>query len=364
MRKLMRYIKAVLSRNRYLSANRDTNNISLKGKVSIQLITAVSFFVLSVANVIQESYTMLIYTMIGFAVNAAVAVIAFKTKNEKISSYSAILFCTVTFAFFVIGGGNDGFAALWIALMPSFAMAIIDFKIGFISCVASQIFLIAVFWTPIHEALPYQYTEQFCVRFPLFFFVSVVLGLGMAVFLQKSQYEAKLHLSELQRVTEIANTLAKFDSLTGLANRRYVYEMFEKEYGNENIPHCIVMGDIDHFKTINDTYGHVVGDEVLVNVSKYITELLPKDYVKSRWGGEEFLIAANERMDCVYEQIEKLRVKISEHEFFSNGKSFNITVTFGIAEYRKKEDLNGAISLADKRLYIGKETANNSTVCK
>ena len=82
--------------------------------------------------------------------------------------------------------------------------------------------------------------------------------------------------------------------LTQLANRRYSYEQLSSDFSANDVRHCIVMGDIDNFKYVNDTFGHEFGDDVLITISKYINEILPNDYLKSRWGGEEFLFAANE----------------------------------------------------------------------
>lgn len=359
-KKIISHVKSIIYKNRYLSKN--ASGTSLRGKIILQLITSASFLVLSITNIKEKSYAMLIYTAIGFALNLLFAIISYLIKSEKLCSYSSVITCSVIFALFVIVGGNDGFASLWIILLPVFAMAIMDFFIGFVSCAVLEVFLIVVFRTPLRERLLYQYNEQFCLRFPMLFLISFIMGLATTIIILNSKYKAQAHLSELQKVTEMANRLAKYDSLTGLANRRCVYEIFDNEYGDETQPHCIVMGDIDLFKAVNDTYGHEFGDEVLVTVSKYITEVLPENYVKSRWGGEEFLIAANEPLDQVYEQIENLRKKISAHEYHYNGKTINVTITFGIAEYYRPEDLNDTINLADSRLYAGKKNARNSTI--
>lgn len=305
---------------------------------------------------------MLAFTLLGFAVNILFALAALKFKNIKLCTYSSIAVCYALFAFFVINGGNDGFAALWIALAPFFAMTIMDLTAGIVCSIITQIFLIVVFWTPASSLLLYNYNQQFCLRFPVFFLITSMLGLGTTISLQKSQYDAQMHLTNLEKMTEIANRLAKCDPLTALANRRWAYEIFDSEFGDEAIPHSVVMGDIDRFKSINDNYGHDFGDGVLVTVANYITELLPNSYLKSRWGGEEFLIAANEPLDTVYKEIETLREKIAAHEFNHSGKTVRITITFGIAEYYERKDLSDAITTADTRLYAGKKGTLNCTV--
>lgn len=333
----------------------------MRGKVVVEFIAAAAFLVLSVTNILTKSWMMLGFTLGGFVTNTIFAWVALKTNNTKVCTYPSIITCALIFAVFVILGGNEGFASLWIALLPIFSMAIMDLAGGFFVSVALQIYLCIVLWTPVKDVLLYAYTEQFCIRFPIFFLVSFVLGLVTTISLQKGQYDAKRHLIELEKVTEIANKLAKMDSLTGLANRRCAYEVFDKEYADPAVPHCIIMGDIDAFKGINDTYGHDFGDEVIVTIARYL-ESLPESYLKSRWGGEEFLIAANAPIDEAYRNIEELRVKISQHEFHYNGQILHTTITFGIAEFHRLEELNGAINLADSRLYLGKNTSRNCTV--
>lgn len=361
-KKIIFHIKNIIYKNKYVQQNE--SGAGIRGKVILQLVAAASFLMLSVTNILEKSYVMLIYTAIGFAVNLVFAIISAVIKSGKLSSYSSILSCTLVFALFVIVGGNDGFASLWVILLPVFAMAIMDFFFGFIASVCLGAFLFAIFRTPLSGLLQYSYNQQFCVRFPILFAVSFLMGVCTTIILLNSKYRALISLSELQKVTEKANRLAKYDSLTGLANRRCVYEIIDKDFADETVPHTIVMGDIDHFKMINDTYGHEFGDEVLVIISNYIMENLPESYVKSRWGGEEFLIAANEPIDRVFEQMQALREKIAVHEYCRNGETINVTMTFGIAEYYKADDLNDTINLADSRLYRGKKTSRNSIIMR
>ncbi len=313
MKKIHSYIQSILMRSRYLSECESAK--SLRSKVAIQLLTASAFLALSIANICVKSYIMLAATLFGFLAYAVLPIISIKTNSIKLCNYSSIIVCAVVFSVFVIVGGNDGFACLWIALLPIFAMVTMDFTFGLIVSIVLQVFLFVVFWTPINKLLLYQYNEQFCLRFPLYYSISMLLGMVTTISLQNSRYNERMYLSELENLTEIEKKMARSDSLTGLANRRYAYELFNKDFSDENIPHSIAMGDIDGFKKINDTFDHGFGDEVLVAVANYITELLPESYIKARWGGEEFLIAANEPLGSFFEKLEMLRQKISEHDF-------------------------------------------------
>ncbi len=353
-------VKEVFERNRFVEAH--SGSAGFKSKLHLQIIVAFAFFILSIANIVAKSYLMLILTAAGCLTNAVSAMLARKHENGMLCVISSVVTCSVLFCFFVIYGGNDGFACLWVILLPFLAMVIMDFTVGLIASIFFQVFLIAVFWTPIHDMIFYSYSAQFCLRFPLFFFVTLLLSLSLTISLKKSQYNEYRHLLELEEMTAAAHRLARTDPLTGMANRRCAYEEFDAKYTDAGLPHCIVMGDIDRFKAVNDTYGHEFGDEVLTGLSRIINEQLPSEYLKSRWGGEEFLFAANEPADAVYKRIESLREAISRHEFSADGVPVHITVTFGIAQYTGKDDIQNAINKADNRLYAGKKAQRNCTV--
>ncbi len=163
------YLQSIFKRNQFLSQQESQANFY--GKVTLQVIIAASFLILSLANLFSKSYVMLACTLFCGIANGAFVVVALKTKNVKFCTYACVILCAIVFSLFVIYGGNDGFASLWIALLPIFSMAIMDLTIGFTISLSLQIFLFLVFWTPLRNNLFYQYSEQFCLRFPLFFFL-------------------------------------------------------------------------------------------------------------------------------------------------------------------------------------------------
>lgn len=362
MNRLWKSVKNILERDRFVEAHAGAT--SFDAKLYMQILVAVAFFVLSVANVFSKSYFMLALTLTGCAVNGIAAFIARKTGKGRICAFSSIVTCSLLFGVFIVYGGNDGFACLWVSLLPLLAMAVMDFVAGFCASVLFQIFLILVFWTPIRGMLFYQYNEQFCLRFPLFFLTAFILGLLFTVSLRKSQYNECRQLIKLEEMTKTAHKLARQDSLTDLANRRGAYEEFDARFSERGIPHCLVMCDIDHFKRVNDTYGHEYGDEILIALVKIMKEQLPPDYLMARWGGEEFLFAANEPLDEVYRRVEGLRKAIAAHAFRAGDSFIHVTLTFGIAEYTDGNDVIEAIHKADNRLYSGKMAQRNCTVAE
>lgn len=171
---------------------------------------------------------------------------------------------------------------------------------------------------------------------------------------------------------------AEYDNLTGLFNsakiKLKVNTLLKRFQRKPNSEACIVMGDIDFFKTVNDTYGHIQGDMVLKTVGKILSTSLRDAFdVAGRYGGEEFLLIFDETgQKEVYQIIERLRNKIARTQFEKTDKSgeiikdqfLNITMSFGICEYYRGADIKTEldwISRADSALYESKKTGRNKT---
>lgn len=172
--------------------------------------------------------------------------------------------------------------------------------------------------------------------------------------------------------TDISNTIKEKikleirvtkDILTNAYNREY----FEKNYKNwiekaEKLNHklAIAMLDIDHFKYVNDSFGHDVGDLVLIDFVKVIKQNLRKDDIFIRWGGEEFILILNINHKSDLEKIlENLRQKVEENNFPKVGKR---TCSFGGAIYEKGEDILKTVKRADESMYEAKNRGRNKVV--
>jgi len=178
-----------------------------------------------------------------------------------------------------------------------------------------------------------------------------------------------------QAATSIANAklyeeierLAVTDGLTGLFNHRHFQETLAQEFNRLerfSEPISLLIIDIDHFKKINDSYGHPVGDAVLKKVSGIIRKTIRNIDIPARYGGEEFaVILLGTDTNGALKMAERLRKSIADAKFSSEQNAFNVTVSIGIStnarEMRKKEDL---VEQADKALYNAKRTGRNRSV--
>lgn len=154
------------------------------------------------------------------------------------------------------------------------------------------------------------------------------------------------------------------DQLTGLYNRRKCLESLADMEKNPEIGTLsIVMGDIDFFKKVNDTFGHDIGDEVLKAVAEHMRSMCGKEAMLSRWGGEEFLlIFAGKNGDETFGIVDKLRKYIMDHPILVKNNEISVTMTFGIAEYDFAGDTEATIKEADEKLYTGKQSGRNRVI--
>ena len=161
---------------------------------------------------------------------------------------------------------------------------------------------------------------------------------------------------------------ATHDDLTGLYNRRHFMELMNNAVNNaimERKSLVLCIGDIDHYKEINDAHGHQVGDEVLISFANIITECLPKDSTVGRYGGDEICILMTVGADEAVKVIEKTRKKFSETvQKDEEGKIFVAEASFGIAEFKGKGSQRDLFRLADKALYEAKAAGRNQVVVK
>jgi diguanylate cyclase (GGDEF)-like protein len=159
--------------------------------------------------------------------------------------------------------------------------------------------------------------------------------------------------------------LARFDELTGLYNRRYLLERLEQEvlrakrYGP---PLCLIMLDLDHFKHINDTYGHLIGDHVLARVGSALRNTIRATDVAGRYGGEEFCIVLTETsLQGACATAERLRQCIAAAVFTADDRTtFHATCSLGVAAYTPDlPDVHELLMRADRALYKAKAAGRN-----
>ena len=155
------------------------------------------------------------------------------------------------------------------------------------------------------------------------------------------------------------------DALTGTMNKRYLMEAMAREISRSTrarMEMSVVMLDIDHFKSVNDTHGHLVGDEVLRTFGQRVGAVCRCDDLLARYGGEEFclLLAATGREGAL-ELAERCRIAVAEKPFDTSAGPLEITASFGFAvlDPQQPKDCSGLLEAADQQLYEAKRAGRN-----
>ena len=171
----------------------------------------------------------------------------------------------------------------------------------------------------------------------------------------------QLHLEDIveERTTELVK-MANIDSLTGIYNRRKFTEILDYEVQRSKRYHqplTLLMCDIDHFKQVNDTYGHQTGDEVLIALADVLKARLRKLDVYARWGGEEFIVLLPQTNISAAQLVaEKLRQGIAE---INIEDKLQVTASFGVSGFNEDEDIPPLVKRADDALYQAKHDGRN-----
>ncbi len=178
-------------------------------------------------------------------------------------------------------------------------------------------------------------------------------------------YLTHMTLSRYQKKLEAMATL---DKLTEIYNRQAFSILFKeliKEVHRRFIPFSMVMMDIDHFKRVNDTYGHLIGDMVLRELVDIVRHQLRGSDLLCRWGGEEFVILLKEcKLDDAFRMAEKIRLAVAAHPIAAGDEKINVTISLGVAQWNLLDDKdeNTIVARADQALYQAKDEGRNRCV--
>lgn len=171
----------------------------------------------------------------------------------------------------------------------------------------------------------------------------------------------------LEMMDELKNQSNR-DPLTAIYNRKFFLEHLDgwkAQLKNENKTAFLLLIDVDTFKHINDSYGHINGDYVLFTVADYLKTEAPEHAYPIRWGGDEFLLAVYNCTEAdAFALGERIRKKVASHIFTydCDGSSFSCSLTIGITQFFPDRTLEDELDRADKALYLGKERGRNCCI--
>lgn len=175
---------------------------------------------------------------------------------------------------------------------------------------------------------------------------------------QKQNLELKSYIQELHHLHQEVKELSIRDHLTNLYNRRYLFDYLDLlKHRADSV--SIALIDIDHFKTINDTFSHIVGDEVLKGIATFLTAFSRGTDIAARYGGEEFVMVFPEAsLEQALLACERLRSDIETHQWGQDYPHLKVTLSIGLVS-GKAVDYENLLSQADQKLYQAKRLGRN-----
>lgn len=260
---------------------------------------------------------------------------------------------TILCLLLVISGGVKGSGMFWVYPLLSVLIFINPVKKG--GCF-SFLFVVLVSLFLFSPYRYYDYTFHFSIRFIVSLIATCVVCLVVC-------YINESLILNLKKSNKDLDEIANVDALTKLFNRTFLYkniilnDRFDDLLSDNSV---VLLIDIDCFKSINDKYGHDVGDEVLRQVSSILKKRTRDSDIVSRWGGEEFLVILRDlNINKSYKKAELIRKSIEEHRISFGMFNGSATVSIGVSAVKARLSANQIIKKADERLYLAKNQGRN-----
>ncbi|EQF26694.1 diguanylate cyclase domain protein [Clostridioides difficile CD160] len=299
-----------------------------------------------------------------FCIMSILAIYSFKTRYVNVGrvviniGLNLFLFPTL---FFISGGVNSGMILYFLLGICVISLTLDGYKRIVMLFISIIVYGVSIFLAFNYPNLIISIGEsRISDTISSFIIVSLFLSVIMIIVLQEYSYER----DKVYKLNEKLKRQAIVDDLTNLYNRRYLIQyitsILEKPVEDRIL--SIVLFDIDDFKKVNDKYGHLCGNKVLIRFGQILTEEIGKDGIASRYGGEEFIIAMpNFTKDRAIEVAERIRVRVYSDKRLIELVN-KITVSGGLEEYTRDMTIDKLVNGADKKLYIAKNNGKNRIV--
>lgn len=283
--------------------------------------------------------------------------------KQNLIIYAVILFIWILCFVYLYGwncGGQHFILCLMVLLYFSIYDAII-LKIKLTAALFLVRFGIYFYCLRYDPAVPMSNSFEAVLQAQNSLFLFLTLGIICGFFSSNIQSAEQ----KLVQYNEQLQLKASIDPLTEIWNRSKLLEYMKEDLNHttKKLPFTLALGDIDHFKRINDHWGHNCGDAVLVWLTRLFNEVLDGRGLMCRWGGEEFLFYFREMNgDEVCQIITEIYSKLNSSFLEWEGQKIKVTMTFGVEENDYSSPLTTLISRADAKLYLGKEHGRNQIV--
>ena len=227
-----------------------------------------------------------------------------------------------------------------------------------------SIYLTIIIYIYINEPLRIHITEEL-IQLTFFSVICVIMVYSGSAVSRLRQLH-KIRTKELEDALHLNMLLAITDDLTGLYTRSHLMDILAQQKARadrEGNDFIVLFADLDHFKNVNDTYGHQAGDIVLENFSQIIRSTIREVDFASRFGGEEFVVVlVNTEMPQAMKIAKRIRETIEKSNFNDIAPGLHVTVSIGAACYQEFNSIQETLLYADNRMYKAKELGRNQCV--
>lgn len=302
-------VKQILREDKFVTDHNKEEEWKVKS--TLTLIAAASFALMSAVNVFQHADKMLISTA-GCALLLLLDYFITQKENDVVMlQIILIIAVSSTFTCYVVIGGNDGFAALWLILVPFLAMMVADFRYGIIMCLYFLVFLFLTFTGPFKSIIIYHYNTTFLLRFPFLYLISFAFATFSGI--RTCHYRYILYKKE-----EDLKRLGAVDLLTGVMNRNSFDKFIGQSPRSQAMNLHAVYIDLNELHELNNKDGHQSGDNMLRQVADSCVNHFDNCRIY-RMGGDEFLVlswsqnaeAVSSDMDIVQAELQRKGYSVS-----------------------------------------------------
>lgn len=317
------------------------------------ILIPVFLFLIFLNIVVHRLFIIAVVDLIAIIIAVFLLLFFHKTNDiRKTSVYSVTLYASLLIAYILISGpGNYAFA--WILVFPPVSYFLLGRTTGrFVTIASFMLIFIGISFF----SFPWITETLSLISFInlLFAAICVTILISFSELSREKAYDfIRLKNEELMR-------LSHTDALTGISNRLKLDEVMMKELARvrRGTPHfSIIMGDLDLFKRFNDSYGHLVGDQILIEIASAIVPICRLTDTVGRWGGEEFLVicpeTSTEGAMVLAEKIRRAVESLPLHRYGS------VTISLGVTSSKSDDDINTIVMRADRALYLAKSDGRN-----
>ncbi|MGX9463543.1 GGDEF domain-containing protein [Shewanella sp. A14] len=313
-------------------------------------------FIMGTISLFNQDQPLTVILFIACIIYCLAYIALSKYKKLKLSSYITIYSLYLLMFYLVYAGGVEQTGPLWIFIVAPVSVYVLGLSYG----LANLLFFLAVvtliMFFPTDIIQHAAYSTEFRIRLILSFLTTSFLS-ALYEYSRMLSYNSALELSQKYQ------QLALSDPLTKLANRRNALTVLQQEKSRtsrNDDPLSVLLCDLDHFKMVNDKYGHNCGDMILTELAQIFKQSVRQQDCVARWGGEEFLfILPQTSAEHAFIIAEKIRMNVQKHKVNFLKQEVSVTISIGISQLTDDQNIDELINIADRYLYQAKKNGRN-----